>query len=207
MSRRGHGPRRVPSASIGRCSWCTRRTFATGTAPRWCTRSGICGGRSGGGTGWLDWPCSGPARSWICSGRPPRRGRGRLQAPPSCSPWPAPRASWPRWGAAAAIVGAICSLVAPAVTVLFVPYPEKPIFDAPWAYQGGGSGYSPFIVLLHPIVAAFVGTLAVLLSVIAFIGLYALVSRRSGLRRWGFCGAWGSACLWCTRRQMLTGYP
>ena len=91
-----------------------------------------------------------------------------------------------RWGAAAAIVGAICSLVAPALTVLFVAYREEPIFNALWAYQDGVFGFSPFIVLLHPIVAEFLGTLAVLLSVTAFIGLYALVSRRSDPRRWGF---------------------
>ena len=85
-----------------------------------------------------------------------------------------------RWGGAAAIVGAVCSLVATALTVLSVAYLEEPIFNALWAYQDGGSGYSPFIVLLHPIVSEFLGTLAVLLSVTAFIGLYALVSRRSG---------------------------
>jgi hypothetical protein len=85
-----------------------------------------------------------------------------------------------RWGGAGAIVGAICSLVATALTVLSVVYLQEPIFNALWAYQGGGSGYSPFIVLLHPIVAEFLGTLAVLLSVTAFIGLYALVARRSG---------------------------
>jgi hypothetical protein len=57
---------------------------------------------------------------------------------------------------------------------------EEPTFNALWAYQDGGSGYSPFIVLSHPIVSEFLGTLAVPLSVTAFIGLYALVSRRSG---------------------------
>ncbi len=38
-----------------------------------------------------------------------------------------------RWGGAAAIVGAICSLVATALTVLSVAYLEEPIFNALWA--------------------------------------------------------------------------
>jgi len=85
-----------------------------------------------------------------------------------------------RWGGAAAIAGAVCSLVATALSVLTVTHLEEPIFNALLAYQDGGSGYSPFIVLLHPNVSALLGILALLLFVTAFIGLYALVSRRSG---------------------------
>ena len=85
-----------------------------------------------------------------------------------------------RWGGAAAIVGSVFSLVATALTVSSVAYLKEPIPNALWAYQDGGSGYSPFIVLVHPIVSELLGTLAVLLFVTAFIGLYALVSRRSG---------------------------
>ncbi len=85
-----------------------------------------------------------------------------------------------RWGGAAAIVGAVCSIVATALTVSSVAFLEEPIFNALWAYQDGGSGYSPFIVLLHPNVSSLLSTLAILLSITAFIGLYALISRRSG---------------------------
>ena len=85
-----------------------------------------------------------------------------------------------RWGAAAAIGGAGCSLVATALNVLSVAYLEEPIFNALVAYQDGGSGYSPFIVLLHPIVSELTSTLAGLLFATALVGLYALVSRRSG---------------------------
>lgn len=85
-----------------------------------------------------------------------------------------------RWGGAAAIVGAVCSIVATTLTVSSVAFLEEPIFNALWAYQDGGSGYSPFIVLLHPNVSSLLSTLAILLSITAFIGLYALISRRSG---------------------------
>ena len=85
-----------------------------------------------------------------------------------------------RWGAAAAIGGAACSLLATGLDILSVAYLKEPIFNALSAYQDGGSGYSPFRVLLHPIVSESLGILAVLLSVTAFLGLYALVSRRSG---------------------------
>ena len=85
-----------------------------------------------------------------------------------------------RWGGAAAIVGAVFSLVAAALDVSSVAFLEEPIFNALRAYQDGGSGYSPFIVLLHPDVSGFLGILAVLLLATAFIGLYAIVSRRSG---------------------------
>jgi hypothetical protein len=45
-----------------------------------------------------------------------------------------------RWGGAAAIVGAVCSLVATALTVSSVAYLEEPIFNALRAYEDGGSG-------------------------------------------------------------------
>ena len=85
-----------------------------------------------------------------------------------------------RWGGAAAISGAVFSLVATALTVFSVAYLKEPIFNALWAYEDGGSGYSPFVVLLHPNVSTLLDTLAILLFVIAFMGLYALVSGRSG---------------------------
>lgn len=85
-----------------------------------------------------------------------------------------------RWGGAAAILGAFFSLVATTLIVFSVVYLEEPIFNALWAYQDGGSGYSPFVVLLHPIVSEVLGTLSWVLLVTAFIGLYALVARRSG---------------------------
>lgn len=85
-----------------------------------------------------------------------------------------------RWGGAAAIVGAVCSLVATVLTVSSVAFLEEPIFNALWAYQDGGSGYSPFIVLLHPNVSTLLSALGLLLIVTTFVGLYAFVSRRSG---------------------------
>lgn len=75
---------------------------------------------------------------------------------------------------------------------------KEPIFNALWAYQDGGSGYSPFIVLLHPNVSELLGTLAGLLLTTAFIGLYALVSRRSGGRTALFGGV-----LMCVGFSML----
>lgn len=85
-----------------------------------------------------------------------------------------------RWGGAAAIVGAVCSLVATALNVFGLVYLKEPIFNALRAYQDGGSGYSPFIVLLHPNVSTLLSALGLLLIVTAFVGLYAFVSRRSG---------------------------
>ena len=85
-----------------------------------------------------------------------------------------------RWGGAAAIVGAVFSLVSEALTVSSVAYLKEPIFNALRAYQDGGSGYSPFIVLLHPDVSTLLSVLALVLFVTAFIGLYAIVSRRAG---------------------------
>ncbi|CAA9409098.1 MAG: hypothetical protein AVDCRST_MAG03-1751 [uncultured Rubrobacteraceae bacterium] len=91
-----------------------------------------------------------------------------------------------RWGGASAIVGAVFSLVATTLGVLTLALLEEPIFNALLAYQDGGSGYSPFIVLLHPIVPELLGTLSGLLFATALVGLYALVSRRSGrLALWG----------------------
>ena len=85
-----------------------------------------------------------------------------------------------RWGGVAAISGAVLSLVATALTVSSVAYLKEPIFNALLAYQDGGSGYSPFIVLLHPNVSTLLSVLALVLFVTAFIGLYAIVSRRAG---------------------------
>ena len=85
-----------------------------------------------------------------------------------------------RWGGAAAIGGAVLSLVATALGVLTVTHLNEPIFNALLGYQEGGSGYSPFIVLLHPNVSALLSVLALVLFVAAYIGLYALVSRRAG---------------------------
>lgn len=91
-----------------------------------------------------------------------------------------------RWGGAAAIAGAVFSLVSTLLGVLSVALLREPIFNALRVYQDGGSGYSPFIVLLHPIVPELLGTMALLLSATALVGLYALVSRRSGrLGLWG----------------------
>ena len=85
-----------------------------------------------------------------------------------------------RWGGAAAISGAVLSLVAEALTVSSVAYLKEPIFNALRAYQDGGSGYSPFIVLLHPNVSTLLSVLALVLFVTAYTGLYAIVSRRAG---------------------------
>lgn len=85
-----------------------------------------------------------------------------------------------RWGGAAAIGGAVLSLVATALSVSSVAYLKEPIFDALSAYQDGGSGYSPFIVLLHPNVPTLLSVLALVLTVTAYLGLYAIVSRRAG---------------------------
>jgi len=85
-----------------------------------------------------------------------------------------------RWGGVAAISGAVLSFVATALTVSSVAYLKEPIFNALLAYQDGGSGYSPFIVLLHPNVSTLLSVLALVLFVTAFIGLYAIVSRRAG---------------------------
>ena len=95
-------------------------------------------------------------------------------------------------GGAAAIGGSILSLISTALSVFEVAYVEEPIFNALRAYQDGDSGYPPFIVLLHPIVAELLGTLAVVLIMTALVGLYALVSRRSG--RLGLLGG-GLMCL------------
>ena len=85
-----------------------------------------------------------------------------------------------RWGGAAAICGAACALVAMILGDLSMVYTREPILNALSAYQEGESSYSPLIVLLHPIVWEVVSTVAGLFFVTAFLGLYALVARRSG---------------------------
>lgn len=85
-----------------------------------------------------------------------------------------------RWGGAAAIVGAVCSLVALVLDDFSIAFTEEPILNALSAYQAGESSYSPLILLLHPIVQESLSTVAGLFFTTAFLGLYALVSRRSG---------------------------
>ncbi len=85
-----------------------------------------------------------------------------------------------RWGGAAAICGAVCAVVALVLGDLSIAYTREPILNALSAYQRGGSSYSPFIVLLHPVTEQLLDTLAGLFFAVAFLGLYALVSRRSG---------------------------
>lgn len=85
-----------------------------------------------------------------------------------------------RWGGAAAICGAVCALVALVLGDLSITYTREPILNALSAYRDGESSYSPFIVLLHPVVGEFLSTVAGLFFVTAFLGLYALVARRFG---------------------------
>ena len=91
-----------------------------------------------------------------------------------------------RWGGVAAIGGAILSFVATVLTILSVAFLREPIFNSPEAHARGGSDYSLSAVLFHPSVSTFLSTVAVLLFGMALLGLYALVSRRSGkLALWG----------------------
>ena len=85
-----------------------------------------------------------------------------------------------RWGGLAAICGAVCALVAMVLGDLSIAYTKEPIGNALAAYQDGESSYSPLIVLLQPIVEESLSALAGLFFATAFIGMYALVARRSG---------------------------
>jgi hypothetical protein len=91
-----------------------------------------------------------------------------------------------RWGGVSAVAGGVCALVSLFLDDLSLIYFDEPVFNAFASYHSGASSYPPFVVLLHPIVSEFLGTLASLLLVTAFIGLYAMVSRRSGrIALWG----------------------
>lgn len=85
-----------------------------------------------------------------------------------------------RWGGASAIAGGVCALVSLVLSDIELIYLDEPVFNALASYQSGTSSYPPLVVFLHPILSEFLSTLTSLLLVTAFIGLYALVSRRSG---------------------------
>lgn len=106
-----------------------------------------------------------------------------------------------RWGGLAAMVGGVFGITALVLSDLSVAYTREPIMNALSNYQDGSSQYSRLIVLLHPFVAALLSTLSVLLFAMGFVGLYALVYRRSGRT-----ASWGGLlmCLWVAVLAVFT---
>jgi hypothetical protein len=85
-----------------------------------------------------------------------------------------------RWGGRLGIIGGLLGLAAVVLSDVGLVYPKEPIINALERYQSGSSPYSPLLLLLHPVVGELLSTIAALLVAVGSLGLYALVSRRSG---------------------------
>jgi hypothetical protein len=102
-----------------------------------------------------------------------------------------PRMVW--LGGVSFVLAGVLGLASIVLMDLSLAYPDEPIGNALSDYDQGASRYSPFIVLLHPVLSELLGTLAGLFGAIGLVGLYALVAGRAGR-----IGLWGGllACLW-----------
>jgi hypothetical protein len=85
-----------------------------------------------------------------------------------------------RWGGRAAITGGLLGLAAGVLNDIGLVYPKEPILNALEGYESGSSPYSPVLLLFYPIFGELLNTITALLVTVGSLGLYALVSRRSG---------------------------